>query len=123
MKKSFLKWALTLVLCCTCALLVTGCEEYDKWQTLEVGGADSVSCNVYSAESGKSFQEWTNELFASTTFTYTNTRNEEENFSCTGLAEFRKLGGRLSFNPNSAGEHTATFSYAGANCEITITVS
>ncbi len=122
MKKNFLKVVLTLVLCCTCALLVAGCEENNDWQTLTISGEPST-CSVYERKDNETFQDWSNNVFSSVTFTYTNTRNDAESFTCTGLKEFRAKGGILSFNPNSVGEHTAKFSYNGVKVEITITVA
>lgn len=122
MKKNFARMILTLVLCCTCALLVTGCEEYDNWETLTVT-PETMTCSVYSNDGKESFQEWSNKVFKDVEFTYTNTRITTESFTCKGLEAFRAKGGRLSFDPHSAGEHVATFSYDGASCEITVTVS
>ena len=120
MKKRFLGTCFALVLCLCCAFMVTGCDIKEKEQALKVEGCPT-SVAVYNPESENTgnYDEWIETQFSSIKVTFTAPEGSGlENLNVSGLKDFRKAGGRISFDGRSTGTKTATFSYQGYKVEI-----
>lgn len=117
---------LTLVLCCTCALLVSGCDIKDKDNVkLTVTGCPTTVEQCDTDVTGAKYNTWQETALANVTISFDAPEGSKlESFSGKTIKEFRELGGRVEFNGRLVGEQSFSVSYMNYVSEpITITVT